>query len=80
MPGTRVPKNSRVSGLSVSHGGLPTMQEKPPRQPCRVVTCSLSSACWKIPGNSRCQWKNLCSRATRSMSAAVCGSRSVGSA
>ena len=45
--------------LSVSHGGLPSMAEKPPVQPSGVLAGPLSGT-RKISGNSRCQWKSRC--------------------
>ncbi len=54
---SREAKNSLSLICSVSHGGLPSIAEKPPVQPVAVLE-GPSSGTSKMLGNSRCQWKS----------------------
>ena len=73
MDGSTTLKYFLSSNSTLSHGGLASTHENPPDQPVSGSACGLSSSTWKIPGNSRCQWKKLYSSRSRSISVAVGG-------
>src|SRR5262249_17770280 len=59
------------SKSTLSHGGLPSRQVKPPDQPVAESTAgSASSGTRNISGNSRCQWKKAYSDFSLALSVA----------
>ena len=74
MDGSTVLKYFLSSKSTLSHGGLPRTQVKPPDQPVAGSTVgSVSPGTRKISGNSRCQWKKPYSDLSLAISVAVAG-------
>ena len=72
ISGEREAKNSCSCSLTRSHGGFPRRQEKPPGHPSGPPSLVLGSP--KTSGNSRFQWKNRYSSASRCTSATMSAS------